>query len=51
MYVLFCAEMGKKKISLALKVQLRQGLLLHASTKIAEASCSLALEKGMSQPS
>lgn len=50
MYVLMCAGMEKKKVSHASKIQLRQALLQHASSKTAEASRPLALEKGMGQP-
>lgn len=39
--------MGKKKVALVSKAQLRQASLLHASSKTAEASKPLALEKGL----
>lgn len=42
----FCAEMGKKKIFLALKAELKQALLLHASSKTAEATRPLVMESG-----
>lgn len=48
---LICAEMGKKKVVLTSKAQLRQALLLHASSKIGEMSRPLVLEKGLGQPS
>lgn len=33
--VLFCADMSKKKVTIALKAQLKQALLLHAITQTA----------------
>lgn len=43
--------MGNKKVFLVSKVQLRQGMLLHASAKTGDAARLLALEKGSGGPS
>lgn len=44
-------DMGKKKITLTLKDQLKKALLLHGSSKIAEAALPLLKEKDSSVPS
>lgn len=46
---LYYADIGKKKVSLASKVQLRQALVLHAASAIAEVERSPVTGKGKSE--